>query len=273
MVMSEVFQGISQKAVVAGNITWRVASTGPEDGPAILLVHGFPEHWRTWTLQMPALAGAGFRVHACDLPGYGGTSAPSGYDIPTVAAGMADLARELSPDGVHLVGHDWGAIVANGVAYFHPETVRSIVAACGPHPGSFGTGKRHPQQLMKSWYVMLFQVPYIEQLLGFRTLIERALPDAVVGIDTREEMARALSYYRTNFAPWGPAQEKIGSIKQPALVIHAQKDIAITDAIMDVTAEKFEDLRDYIKMPNGHFLQRDGTEEFNRHLVAFLKSV
>ncbi|MGI8773877.1 MAG: alpha/beta fold hydrolase [Actinomycetota bacterium] len=271
--MSEVFQGISQKAVVAGNITWRVASTGPEDGPAILLVHGFPEHWRTWTLQMPALAGAGFRVHACDLPGYGGTSAPSGYDIPTVAAGMADLARELSPDGVHLVGHDWGAIVANGVAYFHPETVRSIVAACGPHPGSFGTGKRHPQQLMKSWYVMLFQVPYIEQLLGFRTLIERALPDAVVGIDTREEMARALSYYRTNFAPWGPAQEKIGSIKQPALVIHAQKDIAITDAIMDVTAEKFEDLRDYIKMPNGHFLQRDGTEEFNRHLVAFLKSV
>lgn len=271
--MSEVFEGIEQKAVVAGGLTWRVASSGPEDGPAVLLVHGFPEHWKTWTLQMPALAGAGFRVHACDLPGYGGTSEPSSYAIPSVAAAIADLAREISPSGVHLVGHDWGGIIGHGAAYFHPDVVRSFVAACSPHPGSFGTSKRSPEQLMKSWYVMLFQVPYIEHLLGYRALIERAVPDAVVGIDTREEMAHALAYYRANFAPWGPKQEHVGPIKQPGLVIHAQNDVAITETIMDVTAEKFEDLREYIKMPNGHFIQRDGTEEFNRHLVEFLKSL
>jgi pimeloyl-ACP methyl ester carboxylesterase len=266
-------QTIEEQTMFAGGLSWRVAVAGPEDGPAVLLLHGFPEYWATWRPQIPALARAGFRVYAPDLPGYGGTDEPDSYDIEELANCIADLRIQLDQDGVHLVGHDWGGMIGHVVASQHPHAVRSFVAACAPHPAAFSSVLRDPSQLLKSYYVALFQIPGIEYLLGRKETLERLSPQSVSRIEDPEAMRRALSYYRTNLAPWKLGRAKVGRIEQPGLVIHAARDVAIGRTLMEATAAQFDDLHDFKIIDGTHFLQVSRTEEFNATLLSFLSEV
>lgn len=257
----------------AGGLRWRVAVAGPENGPPVLLLHGFPEYWATWLPQIPALVGAGFRVFAPDMPGYGGTDEPDSYDIEELAHCLADLSIQLGRDGVHLVGHDWGGMIGHAVAAQHPHGVLSFVAACAPHPAAFSGVLRDPKQLLKSYYVALFQVPGIEHLLGRKETIERLSPQAVSEIEDAAAMRRALSYYRANLAPWKLGRTKVGRIEQPGLVIHAARDVAIGRTLMEATAAQFDDLRGFEILDSSHFIQRSRPDALNATLLGFLRSV
>lgn len=257
----------------AGSLWWNLGVTGPQDGAPVILLHGFPEHWRTWVPQMQALGAAGFRVYAPDLPGYGETEAPPSYDSRVIAEKVAELIENISPEGAHLVGHDWGGIAGHYVASDYPATVRSFVAASAPHPAAFPAVLRDPIQMFRSWYVMLFQVPGVEHALASGVMIDKTTMGAVSAIEDPGAMARAIEYYRTNLKPWHLDRTPPGRIKQPGLVIHAERDIAIGAALMERTAEQFDDLRGYEVVPSHHFLQRGATMRFNELLVTFLKSV
>src|SRR3982751_6770483 len=85
------------------------------EGPLIVLLHGFPEFWFGWRLQITPLAAAGFRVVAPDMRGYNLSSRPAGvaaYDAGRLAADVRGLVRERGAESALLVGHDWGASVA-----------------------------------------------------------------------------------------------------------------------------------------------------------------
>lgn len=267
------YRGGAEHYVEAAGMSWNIASAGPEDGDHVLLLHGFPEHWRSWSAQIPALASAGFRVHAADMPGYGGTDEPASYDLNTLASSVAGLSGGLSRDGVHLVGHDWGGIVGHCVAAQHPQTVRSFTAVAAPHPATFRKVRIDPKRLMNSAYVLLFQVPGIEHVIGNRKFIERFARGAVSDIGSAAEMRRALEYYRTNLRPWNPGDTEIGNVTQPGLVIHALRDVAIGSELMEQSAELFDDLRDYVELDCPHFLLRRCGERVNEHLVGFLRSL
>ena len=271
--MASIYEGINEEFVTAGGMTWRMGVTGPEDGAPVVLLHGFPEYWRTWTKVMPALAGEGYKVYAPDLPGYGGTDEPASYDLAELASSVADLLRRIDEDGVHLIGHDWGGITGHAVAYVHPETVKSYVAACAPHPASFGSGRRDPRQLVRSWYIGAFQIPMIEQAIGHKAFIEKAAAGCRTEIDSPEKMRRALAFYRANLKPWLPLKLRVGNITQPGMVIHAQKDVAITSQIMEVTARQFDDLREYVALPCPHFLHNQCPDQLNSALLRFLREV
>lgn len=96
-------------------------------GPAMVLLHGFPQTSHMWRKVMPAL-GERFTVVAPDLRGYGDSDRPAhGYDKRTMAADIADLIRALELGPVALVGHDRGARVAHRFALDHPALLRRLV--------------------------------------------------------------------------------------------------------------------------------------------------
>jgi pimeloyl-ACP methyl ester carboxylesterase len=116
-------------------------------------------------------------------------------------------------------------------------------------------------------------MPMIERLIGHKSLIEKATPGSRTEIDSPEKMRRALAFYRANLKPWAPLKLRVGNITQPGMVIHAQKDAAITSQIMEVTARQFDDLREYAALPGPHFLHNQCPDLLNPVLLRFLREV
>ncbi|GAB2936354.1 alpha/beta hydrolase [Rhodococcus aerolatus] len=104
-------------------------------GPLVLLLHGFPEFWWSWSALMPALAEAGARVVAVDLRGYGDTDKPPrGYDGWTLSGDVSGLVRALGETDAVVVGADWGGLIGWATAALHPRVVRGLVVVGAPHP-------------------------------------------------------------------------------------------------------------------------------------------
>ncbi len=149
--------------IASNGVTLNVAQAGPEAGPPVILLHGFPEPWSCWRHQIGPLAEAGYRVVAPDQRGYGRSEKPgrvADYALDVLAADVLGLIESTGRERVALVGHDWGAIVAWWVATHHPDRLGRLVIINGPHPVAFRRYVRsHPAQLLRSWYVFFFQLP------------------------------------------------------------------------------------------------------------------
>jgi len=109
---------------------------GPDDGPLVLCVHGWPETAYSWTPIAPALEASGFRVAAFDLPGFGRSDCPDDvgrYAADALADQIAAVTRALGRDRVVLFGHDWGGAVVWRAAQRHPDRVAGMIALCTAH--------------------------------------------------------------------------------------------------------------------------------------------
>ncbi|STZ40372.1 epoxide hydrolase [Mycobacteroides abscessus] len=105
-----------------------VAVAGPQDGRAVVLLHGWPENWWMWHKVIPALAAAGYRVHAMDLRGAGWSEvAPAGYEKEQFASDVLAAADALGLESFDLVGHDWGGWTAQLVALKAQSRIRRLV--------------------------------------------------------------------------------------------------------------------------------------------------
>lgn len=105
-------------------------------GPAIVLVHGWPEIAYSWKNQVGPLAGAGYRVIAPDLKGFGASSAPKDkalYDIRHMTDDLARLLDALGIDRAIFCGHDWGGAIVWPMAQLHPSRVAGVIGVCTPH--------------------------------------------------------------------------------------------------------------------------------------------
>src|SRR5829696_9504920 len=98
--------GVSHRAIHVNGTRLHVAEAG--DGPPLLLLHGWPQHWWCWRKLIPRLA-ASYRVLAPDLRGWGWSDAPPGdYDKASFAADIVALLDAEGIDRVSVIGHDWG---------------------------------------------------------------------------------------------------------------------------------------------------------------------
>ena len=125
--------GVEHRVVeLPGGLRMHVAEAG--HGDPVLLLHGFPQHWAEWRGVIPALA-ENHLVIAPDLRGTGWTDAPkTGYDRRQLVADIVALLDAMEVDRVHLVAHDWGALIGYLLCFERPERVRSFLCVAIPHP-------------------------------------------------------------------------------------------------------------------------------------------
>ena len=154
-------------------LTFDVRDVGPLDGPVVVLLHGFPERATTWRDVAPLLHEAGLRTIAPDQRGYSAGARPPrrrDYRIQRLVGDVTALIGEVqrtAPGPVHLVGHDWGAVVGWFVAARHPELLRTWTAVSVPHPRAYGEAMLGPQAL-RSTYIGFFQLPFLPELAARR---------------------------------------------------------------------------------------------------------
>ena len=105
------------------------------DGPPVILLHGFPENWRSWRRQFAALVAAGFSVWAPDMRGYNESERPrerDAYHLTHLVGDVAALVRATGQARAHIGGHDWGGLVAWTFAARHPDLVHRLVILNAP---------------------------------------------------------------------------------------------------------------------------------------------
>jgi pimeloyl-ACP methyl ester carboxylesterase len=158
--------------IETNGIRLHVIQAGPEAGPLVIFLHGFPEFWYGWRQQIPHFAGAGFRVCVPDQRGYNLSDRPKGaaaYRLDALAADVLGLMDAMGREKAFLVGHDWGAAVAWWVAEHHPERVARVAVLNVPHGAVFLRHLlRHPSQWLKSAYMAFFQLPALPEALARR---------------------------------------------------------------------------------------------------------
>jgi pimeloyl-ACP methyl ester carboxylesterase len=162
---------VRQRFLRTNGIRMHIAESGPADGPAVVLCHGFPESWYSWRHQLRALGEAGYHVIAPDQRGYGQTDSPDAIDEYTQLHLVGDLVGLLDELGIAravVVGHDWGAPVAWNAAALRPDRFVAISALSvhwsGYHPF---TGRPTDQMRLALQggflYVLHFQEPGVAE--------------------------------------------------------------------------------------------------------------
>jgi pimeloyl-ACP methyl ester carboxylesterase len=180
----------AERTVSVDGVDLHLYEDGPEDGPVVLLSHGFPELAYSWRHQLPALAAAGYRVIAPDQRGYGRSSRPDAipdYDILHLSGDLIGVLDEVGAEQAVLVGHDWGSMVVWQTTLLHPDRVAGV---CGMSVPFSPRPPAPPTQLWKQvfannfFYILYFQEP--------------GVADAELNADPAKVMRRLLTSVRTD---------------------------------------------------------------------------
>lgn len=271
--------------VQVGDVKLHYVEAG--DGPLVLLLHGFPEFWYSWRLQIEPLVKAGYRVVAPDLRGYNLSSGPddfTAYTADRLAADVRGLIRELGAASAMVVGHDWGGSVAWSLAMNHPEVVDRLVILNAAHPRKLNEGLRNPRQLLRTWYFFYFQFPGLPERRAarngwefFKGFQRDARPpytqqenDRYVEAWSQPGAAKAMiDYYRA--AVRLGSKQKVLPISAPTLVIWGQGDRYLGPDLAEPHQEDVPNLDRVERLPNAsHWVHHDEAERVNKLLIDFL---
>ena len=252
------------------------------DGRPVVLLHGFPDTGRLWRHQVPALADAGFRVIVPDLRGYGRSDKPSeveAYALPALGGDVLAVMNDAGVPRAHIVGHDWGAALAWGLAALVGPSVDHLVVLSVGHPATMRAGGF--EQYEKSWYMLLFQFAGIaEEWLSndgwanARAWSRHPDADAVFAeLEADGSLTPALNYYRANLPPeaWLHPGRELPPINAPTMGIWSSGDIALTERQMTNSAVNVAGQWRYERLDGpGHWMQLEAPDEVNRLLLDFL---
>ncbi|NGP53124.1 alpha/beta fold hydrolase [Thioalkalivibrio sp. XN8] len=148
------------------NLSYLDSAPGNRARPAVLLLHGFPDEATLWSAQFPALHAAGYRCIAPDTVGCGESDIAPGlrdYRAPAIAGDHLALLDELGVARAHVVGHDWGAVLAWLLAGHSPERVRSLAVLGVGHPTAYA--RAGLKQKLLAWYTYYFLLAGISDRL------------------------------------------------------------------------------------------------------------
>ncbi|BAU14730.1 soluble epoxide hydrolase [Leptolyngbya sp. NIES-3755] len=259
------------------------------EGDLILFLHGFPEFWYSWRKQIPEFA-KDHKAVAIDLRGYNDSDKPTGNDAYRMSEFVADVKGVIEGLGYQrctLVGHDWGGAIAWNFAYTYPDMLDKLVILNLPHPAKFSQGLTTPQQMLKSWYILFFQLPalpeFLIQLNDYK-VIESAFLGMAVNKDafTKEDidqyknaiakrgaLTSMINYYRNAFQS-GIVRKDWGVLEMPTLMIWGEEDTALGKELTYGTEEYVKDFRiRYI--PNcSHWVQQEQPELVNQYIREFI---
>ncbi len=257
-----------------------VSSVGT--GPAVLLLHGFPDTHELWRHQVPALHAAGFRTIAPDLRGFGASDKPGAYGVGAHVGDLVGLLDRLDVPVAHVVGHDWGAAIGWALAALAPDRVRSLAALSVGHPAAFAQGGLAQRE--KSWYMLLFQFEGVaEQWLSaddFANLREWSRhPDADAVVARLAEpgaLTAALGIYRASLPPSSLVARppSLPPVTAPTLGVWSSGDRFLIEGPMVASGQYVAGPWTYARVEDaGHWLQLDRPAAVNQLLLDFLTRV
>lgn len=224
-------------------------AAGPPEGELVLCLHGFPEFADAWVPVMRRVAAAKYRVVAIDQRGYSPGARPQGveqYALAYLTSDVLGFADALGAREFHLVGHDWGGIVAWTIGAEHPERLRSLCVLATPHPDALRAAlKRNWDQKRRSWYVKLFRLPapIAERMImafGARPLrdaYKRKVPAAQVTLNIRRlrepgALTAALNWYRAL-----DLGGRTGTVVAPTVFVWGSRDQALGRTAAEATGQ------------------------------------
>jgi pimeloyl-ACP methyl ester carboxylesterase len=280
---------IEHRVIVANGIRFHVATAGPEDGPLVMMLHGFPEAWFGWRKQMQYLARRGWRVWVPDQRGYNLTEKPPGveaYAIDVLAADLLALIDAAGQRTAHVVAHDWGAAVAWYAALVAPHRLNRMVIANVPHPAVMKkTLLTQPQQTLRSWYIYTFQVPWLaERVLEadrYRLMAKLLRSASKPGTFSNEDLGEyqqawshpgaltsMLNWYRAMVRHWPPLQKV--RVRVPTLVIWGEKDVALVREMAPASVALCDQGELRLIADAGHFVQHEEAEKVSAWIHGYL---
>jgi pimeloyl-ACP methyl ester carboxylesterase len=230
------------KQVNVGDFTFDVRMAGPDDGEVVILLHGFPQTSYEWRHQIRALAAAGFRAVAPDQRGYSPGARPpavEGYVLPLLVQDVIGLADAIGAERFHVAGHDWGAVVAWGVAIVARDRVITANPVSVPHPDAFARVLNDPTscQVEASSYFDVFVQPNSEDafLANDHALLRaifagidgEAVEEYVRVLGSKAALGAALNWYRANIGDRNLQGPAAGAVEVPTMFTWSDGDTAL----------------------------------------------
>jgi 4-alpha-glucanotransferase len=259
-------------------------------GPLVVMLHGYPDFWYSWRHQIPFLAERGFRVVAPDMRGYNLSDKPSrvgAYRIQSLVGDLEQLVEHLGGGPAHVVGHDWGAVVAWYFAMRSPALLDRLAILNVPHPQRY-VRSMSARQLRKSWYIGFFQLPWLPERFVSRNDFEvlrklfRYDPsrrDAFTSEDVElyieaarrsEDLRYPINYYRALFRPNPLPALRWRVIERPVQVVWGEKDRFLEASLAEPDPKWVPDVRVHRFPEASHWVHHDEPDEVNRILAEFL---
>ncbi|MEK6251081.1 MAG: alpha/beta hydrolase [Actinomycetota bacterium] len=277
-------EGVEHRFVDADGLDVHVAIAG--EGPPVLLLHGWPQHWYMWRGVIERLASQ-FRLIAPDLRGFGWTEAPgAGYDAETFAADQVALLDALEIESASVIGHDWGGWTAFLLGLDHSDRIERMVICNAPHPWP----KIEPSLALdtwRSWYAIANATPLLGKWLsesgrmpGFflgHGNVGDPFPD---GLDVYREQfrdpARAVAavklyrhYMRIFVAGFrGPYRRQ--RLAVPTLLLFGAADRYVSPRLLPGYEEHADDMQLELVPDSGHFLVDEKPDLVARRALSFL---
>ena len=271
------------KLIEVNGIKLNVYDAG--SGPAVLLIHGFPDTAEVWRYQIPALVKAGYRVIAPDVRGFGASDKPEAteaYQLLQLVGDMVGVLDKLGIEKAHVVGHDMGAGMAWVMGIFFPQRVNRLAVMSVGHPMT--RSERTVDQREKAWYMLFFQFKgTAETLLQrddwklFREILRNhsEMGNWIKQLSRPGALTAALNWYRANL---GPEKElvtppPIPNAGIPTLGIWSSGDAYLTEKPMLDTAKYVTGGWRYERIEGAsHWVQLDEPEKVNQILIDFLSA-
>lgn len=275
-----------ERTVDLDGLPFFVREEGPANGPPVLLLHGFPDSSDLWRGQIPALTGAGYRVIAPDLRGYGLSAKPEGvenYALPLLVGDVLGLLDAVGVQRAAVVAHDWGAAVGWAMASLVPDRVERLAALSVGHPAGYFSESL--EQLERSWYMLWFLLPHVAETglaadnwRFLRTWVRNA-PDVDRWIEHfsarhPQNLTAALNWYRANIDPsafaGGPGLD-LPPVSCPVLGIWSDGDHFCGEAQMQQSAKFLTGPWRYERIKgSSHWIPVDAPDKLNPLLLEFL---
>lgn len=268
-----------------GILTFDVTESGPADGEPVLLLHGFPQHRDCWDQLVPVLNAAGYRTVAFDQRGYSPRARPRGrwaYRVENLVADAAAVVDHYSGEdcSMHVVGHDWGAAVAWTLTSAHPDKVRSLTAVSVPHPAAFRRAVFTSRQFRASWYVFLFQIPVVPEMILRRRFLRlfvarggQTIAAARRDLDGFLEpgaFTGAVNWYRAMLLS---SRKFMGAkVRRPTLFVWSDNDKAVDRKGVDLTTRHLAGPYEFHELTGvSHWIPDEAPEKLAAVLLPHLK--
>lgn len=279
--------GLESRMVPGSGVLLHVVQAGPENGPPVVLLHGFPEFWWAWNEQIARLARAGLRVIAPDQRGYNGSDKPAAiedYRLELLLADVIALIVRLRYESVYLAGHDWGGTVAWHLAIARPQRVRKLVIFNSPHPLAWTEAEREgAKEGTLFWYRTLFRMPWLPELLARGAdwwLLEKSLHDTSrPGTFSERELAyykyawdrdnsihTMIHWYRAA-SRYPPRTDGDGIVRVPTRIVWGMRDRYLDSRLARSSARHCAEAT-VVELPDaGHWLLHEEPELTSQQMI------